>query len=72
MLEKKSKWLKKISNDLGLNTVLAITETWLTKKDEFKTWENYPKTHKCSRYDRKCEIKIKLRVVVFSYILRIN
>ena len=31
--------LKNLSNDLGLNKVLAITETWLTKKDESETWD---------------------------------
>ena len=44
--EKKQNGLKNLSNDLGLNTILAITETWLTDKDEFKTWDNSPKTHK--------------------------
>ena len=50
---------RNLSNDLGLNTVLAITETWLTKKDEFKTWNISPKTHKCFRYDKKCVDKTK-------------
>ena len=36
--EKKQNGLKNSSNDLGLNTILAISETWLTDKDEFKTW----------------------------------
>ena len=56
---RKQNGLKNLSNDLGLNTVLAITETWLTKKDEFKTWDISPKTHKCFRYDRKCVDKTK-------------
>ena len=37
-IRKKQNGLKNLSKDLGLNTVLAITETWLTGKDEFKTW----------------------------------
>ena len=52
-IRKKQNGLKNLSNDLGLNTVLAITETWLTEKHEYKTWEISPKTHKCFRYDRK-------------------
>ena len=58
-IRKKQNGLKKLSNDLGLNTVLAITETWLTEKDEYKTWDISPKTHKCFRYDRKCVDKTK-------------
>ena len=43
-IQKKQNGLKNLSNDLGLNTVLAITETWLTKKDEFTTWDISNKT----------------------------
>ena len=65
-IPRKENGLRNLSNDLGLNTALAITETWLTKKDEFKTWDISPNTHKCFRYDRKCVDKTK--AVVFSYI----
>ena len=58
-IRRKQNGLKNLSMDLGLNTVLAITETWLTKKDEFKTWDISPNTHKCFRYDRKCVDKTK-------------
>ena len=32
-IRRKRNGLKNLGNDLGLNTVLAITETWSTKKD---------------------------------------
>ena len=57
--KKKQNGLKNLSNDLGLNTIFAITETWLTERDEFKDWDISPKTHKCFRYDRKCVDKTK-------------
>ena len=58
-IRKEQNGLKDLSNDLGLNTILDITETWLTKKDEFKTWDISSKTHKCFRYERKCVDKTK-------------
>ena len=58
-IRRKQNGLKNLSNDLGLNTVLAITETWLTEKDEFKTLDISPKTHKCFRYTKKCVDKTK-------------
>ena len=58
-IRRKQSVLKNLGNDLGLNTVLAITETWLTKKDEIKTWDIPSNTHKCFIYDRKCVDKFK-------------
>ena len=55
----RKKWPKRLGNDLDLNTVLAITETWLTEKDKFKTWDISPKPHKFFRCDRKCVDKTK-------------
>ena len=55
--KKKQNGFKKLGNDHGLNTVLAIT--WLTRKDEIKTWDISPKTHKSFRYDRKYVDKTK-------------
>ena len=65
--KKKQNGPKNLSNDLVLNTVLAITETWLTKKDEFKTWDISPETQKRFRYNRKCVDKTT-RVVILLYI----
>ena len=53
------KALKKWGNYHGLNTVVAVTKTWLTEKDDFKTLDTSPETHKCFKYDRKCEDKPK-------------
>ena len=38
--------------DLVCNTSLAITGTWLTKKDDFKTWDISPKAHERYGNDR--------------------
>ena len=57
--KKKQNGPKLLGKDLGLNTVLAITETWLTKKDEYKIWDISPKFRKCFRYDRKSVNKTK-------------
>ena len=50
--------MRNFINDLGPNTILAVTETWL-KDDDLKTWDVSPQTHKCLSCYRKSTTKSK-------------
>ena len=44
--------LKKCLDDMGKNTIIGISETWLKKEVSDKLWNLHPRTHAMFRYDR--------------------
>ena len=63
--------LKKFIDDMGKNTIIGISETWLKKEDSANLWNLHPRTHAMFRYDRQSAVK-KKAVVTFCYIYQSN
>ena len=51
--------LKKFLDDMGENTIIGISETWLKKEDSDNLWNLHPRTHAMFRYDRQSAVKKK-------------
>ena len=51
--------LKKFLDDMGENTTIGISETWLKKEDSDNLWNLHPRTHAMFRYDRQSAVKKK-------------
>ena len=51
--------LKKFLDDMGENTIIGISETWLKKEDSDNLWNFQPRTHAMFRYDRQSAVKKK-------------
>ena len=51
--------LKKFLDDMGKNTIIGISETWLKKEDSDNLWNLHPRTHAMFRYDRRSAVKKK-------------
>ena len=51
--------LKKFLDDMGENTIIGISETWLKKEDSDNLWNFQPRTHAMFRYDRQSALKKK-------------
>ena len=51
--------LKKFLDDMGKNTIIGISETWLKKEDSDNLWNLHPRTHAMFRYDRQSAVKKK-------------
>ena len=51
--------LKKFFDDIGENTIIGISETWLKKEDSDNLWNLHPRTHAVFRYDRQSAVKKK-------------
>ena len=49
--------LKKFLDDMGENTIIGISETWLKKEDSDNLWNLHPRTHAMFRYDRQSAVK---------------
>ena len=49
--------LKKFLDDMGENTFIGISETWLKKEDSDNLWNLHPRTHAMFRYDRQSAVK---------------
>ena len=62
--------LKKFLDDMGENTIIGISETWLKKEDSDNLWNFQPRTHAMFRYDRQSAVKKK--AVAFCYIYQSN
>ena len=53
--------LKKFLDDMGENTIIGISETWLKKEDSDNLWNLHPRTHAMFRYDRQSAVKKERR-----------
>ena len=51
--------LKKFLDDMGKNTIIGISETWLKEEDSGNLWNLHPRTHAMFRYDRQSAVKKK-------------
>ena len=51
--------LKNFLDDMGENTIIGISETWLKKEDGDNLWNFQPRTHAMFRYDRQSAVKKK-------------
>ena len=51
--------LKKFLDDMGENTIIGTSETWLKKEDSDNLWNLHPRTHAMFRYDRQSAVKKK-------------
>ena len=49
--------LKNFFDDMGENTIIGISETWLKKEDKDNLWNLHPRTHAMFRYDRQSAVK---------------
>ena len=53
--------LKKFLDDMGKNTFIGISETWLKKKDSDNLWNLHPRTHAMFRHHRQSAVKKERR-----------
>ena len=53
--------LKKFLDDMGENTIIGISETWLKKEDSDNLRNFQPRTHAMFRYDRQSAVKKERR-----------
>ena len=60
-ISRKRMQLKKFLDDMGENTIIGISETWLKKEDSDILWNLHPRTHAMFRYDRQSAVKKKKR-----------
>ena len=51
--------LKKFPDDMGENTIIGISKTWLKKEDSDNLWNLHPRTHAMFRYDKQSAVKKK-------------
>ena len=51
--------LKKFLDDMGENTIIGLSETWLKKEVSDNLWNFQPRTNAMFRYDRQSAVKKK-------------